>query len=211
MTYVLHQMPGWGSALVELQLAWYGLPHELIETGDLFDSAEARDRLSRLNPRAQIPTLVLPSGAVMTESAAITLHLADITGRDDLVPGPDAAERAAFLRWLVFIVANIYPCHTFADDPARFVADPGAAKIYRARVDEHHRKLWREVAAFVEGRGGPWFLGQRFSALDLYLAVMTNWRPGKDWFAAEAPGLLAIGRAAGGRAEITGAMKRNFG
>ncbi|WP_284163967.1 glutathione S-transferase family protein [Frigidibacter sp. SD6-1] len=211
MTYVLHQMPGWGSALVELQLAWYGLPCALIETGDLFDSAEARERLGKLNPRAQIPTLILPSGEVMTESAAITLHLADVTGRDDLVPGPGATERAAFLRWLVFIVANIYPCHTFADDPSRFVADPEAAKAYRVRIDDHHRTLWREVAAVVADRGGPWFLGHRFSALDLYLAVLTNWRPGKDWFATEAPGLLAIGRAAAGRPEVAGAMKRNFG
>ncbi len=32
---------------------------------------------SSLNPLGQVPTLVLPDGRVMTESAAIILHLAD--------------------------------------------------------------------------------------------------------------------------------------
>ena len=103
---VLHGQAGWGSAIVEAQLAFYGLPFRFEATGDLFDAAEARERLRPLNPLAQVPVLVLPDGTVMTESAAITLHLADLTGRDDLVPGPPAAERAAFLRWLVFLVAR---------------------------------------------------------------------------------------------------------
>src|SRR5262245_6605486 len=93
----LYGEPGWGSVLVEAQLEWLGLPYMFEAVGDLFESAEARERLRRVNPLAQIPTLVLPDGAVMTESAAITLYLADLTGRDDLVPGPGAPERAAFL------------------------------------------------------------------------------------------------------------------
>lgn len=208
--FTLHQMPGWGSAIVELQLAFYGLPLRLVETGDVFTNAAARARLATINPLAQIPTLVLPSGEVMTESAAITLHLADMTGRDDLVPGPEASERAAFLRWLVFIVANIYPTFTYADVPTRFVADPAAAEAFRARVDAYAKELWRQVAGAVEAAGGPWFLGSRFSALDLYLAVMTRWRPREDWFAAEVPGLLAIARAARQRPGIAAAFARNF-
>ena len=110
--YVLYSRKGWGSAIVEAQLAWYGLPYRLEESGDLLSSAEARERMRPLNPLAQIPTLVLPSGEILTESAAITLHLADLTGRDDLVPGVRAPERARFLRWLVYLVANVYPVFT---------------------------------------------------------------------------------------------------
>ena len=42
------------------------------------NGARGRDGPS-VNPLAQVPTLVLPGGQVMTESAAITLHLADAT------------------------------------------------------------------------------------------------------------------------------------
>ena len=132
--FTLHARPGWGSSIVELQLAWYGLPFRVEDSGDLFDSAVARDKLRPLNPLTQVPVLVLPDGQMMTESAAITLHLADLAERDDLVPGAAANERAAFLRWLVFIVANIYPTFTYADDPKRFVKTEGASDGFRAEV-----------------------------------------------------------------------------
>lgn len=204
----LYQMPGWGSAIVEAQLVFYGLPHELVEAGDIYEDAAARNTLAQLNPLAQVPTLVLPSGEVMTESAAMTLYLADVAGSGALVPEPGAAERAAFLRWLVFLVANIYPCFTFADVPTRYVADAEAAKAFRAAVDERAKVLWREVEAAA---GAPWFLGQRFSALDIFAGVMSHWRPRPAWFAAEAPKLAAIARRVQARPDMAAVFARNFG
>ncbi|MCP5284936.1 MAG: glutathione S-transferase [Burkholderiaceae bacterium] len=205
---VLHGEPGWGSAIVEAQLAFYGLPFRFQATGDLFASAEARARLARLNPLAQVPVLALADGTVMTESAAITLHLADLTGRDDLVPGPKAAERVSFLRWLVFLVANVYPTFTYADDPARFVkADESVQKAFRTEVDAYAQRMWTHAE---QAAVGPWFLGSRFSALDVYLAVMTKWRPRRDWFAVHAPKLLAAADAAAALPAIAPVMARNF-
>ena len=77
-------------------MAWYGLKYGFEAVGDLFKEPQARDRLAQVNPLAQIPTLILPDGAVMTESAAITLLLADMTGRDDLAADGAAPERARF-------------------------------------------------------------------------------------------------------------------
>ena len=119
--YTLFARPGWGSVLVEAQLAWYGLPFAIEEVDDLFASSAARERLAEVNPVAQVPTLLLPDGSVMTESAAITLHLADIAGITALVPAAGEAVRPRFLRWLVFLLANIYPTFNYAQHPARFV------------------------------------------------------------------------------------------
>jgi GST-like protein len=205
--FILHGRPGWGSAIVEAQLAWYGLPFQMVDTGDLFDSAAARQQLAPLNPLTQVPTLVLPDGRVMTESAAITLHLADLTGRDDLVPGPTAPERAAFLRWLVFLVANIYPTFTYADLPERFVKTEGAGAGFRSEVDEYGKRLW----TMVEGAAGtPHFLGRRYSALDIYLAVMTHWRPRAAWFTQHAPRLAAAAASASAMPALAPVMARNF-
>lgn len=205
--YVLHANPGWGSAIVEAQLAWYGLPARLVDVGDLFESAAARERLLPLNPVAQVPTLLLPDGQVMTESAAITLLLADQTGRDDLVPGPQAPERAAFLRWLVFLVANIYPTFTYADDPSRFIKHEEAGKAFRVEVDAYAQRLWRMVEAAA---GTPWMLGERLSALDIYCAVMTRWRPRRAWFAEHAPRVLAAADRAAALPALVPVMARNF-
>ena len=57
--YRLFARPGWGSVLVEAQLAWYGLPYEIEDLDDLFKSADARERLRPVNPLAQVRTLVL--------------------------------------------------------------------------------------------------------------------------------------------------------
>src|ERR1700733_5319280 len=140
--YRLFGGKGWGSALPELQLGWYGLPYRLEEVDDLFESEGARQRLARVNPVAQLPTLVLPDGTVMTESAAITLHLADVTGSHELVPSAGDPARPRFLRWLVFLVANIYPTFTYADDPARFVTGETAQAAFRDSVDAYAQRLW---------------------------------------------------------------------
>ena len=84
--------------IVEAQLDWYGLAYDFEEVDDLFASAASRAALATINPLAQITTLVLNDKTVLTESAAITLYLADITGRNDLVPAPSDAERTSFLR-----------------------------------------------------------------------------------------------------------------
>ena len=188
----LYARPGWGSALIEYQLAFHGLPFERVMLEDLFQSAAGREAVARVNPVGQIPTLLLEDGQVLTESAAITLWLADRTASDALVPAPGAPERAAFLRWLIFLVANIYPCFTFADDPARFVSVEEARKPFREAVDAHEQRLWAMVETAA---AGPWFLGARLSAIDIYIAVMTKWRPGRAWFAANAPRLSAIATA----------------
>ena len=204
--YTLWGRPGWGSALVEAQLDWYGLPFTYEPVGDLFKDPDAKARLEKVNPLAQVPTLVMPDGSVMSESAAITLLLADITGSDSLVPAPGAKERAAFLRWLVFLVANIYPTFTYADDPARFVSVSNARDPFRAAADAYAQRLWRQVESAA---GAPWFLGERFSALDIYIGVMTRWRPRRGWFETETPRIFAIARKADQRPELKETWRRN--
>jgi GST-like protein len=203
----LYGEPGWGSAIVEAQLVWYGLDYDFERVGDLFKSQRSREELSAVNPLAQIPTLVMTDGAVMTESAAITLHLADLTGKDTLVPGPQSRERPAFLRWLIFFVANVYPTYTYADDPARFVADADAQANFRTAVHDYAKKMY----GVLEGEArAPWFLGERFSALDIYVCTMSRWRPRRQWFAASAPKLFAIATATENVASLQACWQRNF-
>ena len=207
MNYTLWGRAGWGSTLVEAQLVWYRLPFTFEPVGDLFKEPDARAKLEKVNPLAQVPTLVLPDGRIMSESAAITLLLADVTGKDSLVPAAGAPERAAFLRWLVFVVANIYPTFTYADDPARFVSVNAARDPFRAATDAYAQRLWKQVES--EARA-PWFLGDRFSALDIYLSVMTRWRPKRGWFEIETPHLFAIARRADRVPELKAVWERNW-
>ena len=205
--YTLIGSPGWGSAIVEALLELSGLPYR-VEDLEPGKPPTEQKRLTSLNPLAQVPTLLLPDGTVMTESAAIALHIADHAPGADLVPGPGEGARDAFLRWLVFIVANVYPMYTVGDDPSRFVSGEAAQKELRASTDAYRDKSWRIVEANIAPE--PWFLGRRFSALDVYVKVMTHWRPRRDWFAANCPKLMSIARAADKEPRLAKVWRRNF-
>jgi GST-like protein len=204
---VLYARDGWGSVLIEAQLDWYGLEYRRELVGDLLGSEQARAALAPVNPISQVPTLRRADGEVLTESVAITLYLSEMTGRNDFVPAPGEPTRAAFLRWLVFLATNVYPTFTYADLPSRFVAVEAAQAPFRAAVDEYARRLWKVVGAAA---GEPWFLGSRFSAIDIYIAVMTRWRPGRDWFKNNTERLHAIAHALDSEARLAGAWRRNF-
>jgi len=206
--YTLFGAPGWGSAIAEALLELGGLPYR-IEAIDPVKPGPDRDRLQAINSLVQVPTLLLPDGKVMTESAAIALHVADHAPGADLVPPAGEATRDAFLRWLVFIVANVYPMYTVGDFPDRWVTGDAAQKELRASTDAYRDKSWRLVEASIAP--DPWFLGRRFSALDVYAKVMTHWRPRRDWFAANCPKLMSVALAADKEPRLAKVWQRNFG
>ena len=197
----------WGSVFCETQLIWYGIPFYFRTVGDLFEDESARRELEKINPLAQIPTLVLPDGSVMTESAAITLWLADEAKSTDLVPEPDAPERAQFLRWLIFITSNIYPTYNYADEPSRFVPEESAQKGFEDRVNEYAKKLYLILNDEAQG---PWFLGDRFSAIDIYICAMSHWRPGRPWFEQNAAKLFDIVNATKAIPKLSKVWARNY-
>ena len=83
--YTLYGRPGSGSMIVEAAFALAGvaLDHVTLEWEDLgWDSTP----LQGLNPLGQLPTLILPDGSVMTETAAIIQHVADHHPAAGLVP-----------------------------------------------------------------------------------------------------------------------------
>lgn len=196
---------GGGGLIVE---AAYALAHEplTIEEIPWDDVGPHSRRLAGLNPLGQVPTLVLPGGAVMTESAAILLRLAEQKPRAKLAPPPGHRQRAEFLRWLAFLVAAVYPTYTYGDSPARWVGEEAGPKL-RASTDAQRERLLqfldREVVA------GPWFLGKRFSALDLYLPVLRLWRPGAEWWRANVPKLNAIASRCAKLPPVARAFERN--
>jgi GST-like protein len=205
--YTLIGAPGWSSAIAEAMLELSGLPYQVEDIDTRKPPAESK-RLIAANPLAQVPTLLLPNGAIMTESAAIALHLADRAPAAGLAPPPDDATRDSFLRWLVFIVANVYPMYTVGDFPERFVSGEAAGKELRASTDAYRDRSWRIVEASIAP--GPWFLGSRFSALDVYAKVMTHWRPRRDWFKDNCPKLMSVALAADREPRLAKVWRRNF-
>jgi GST-like protein len=190
---------GCGSAIVEATLAIAGIPYDREEHDYL--TPEGRAAIAAFNPLGQVPTVVLPDGAVMTESAAIALYVADRA--PGLLPPAGNPARPAALRWLVFLVAAIYPTFTYGDDPKVF----GCGDELRRSTDKRREQLWRQVEAVAQQ---PWFLGDQQSVLDVYISIMTRWRPRRAWFAETCPRLTAIATALDRDPRLAAVWAANF-
>ncbi|KAM3507520.1 hypothetical protein MY10362_001723 [Beauveria mimosiformis] len=95
-----------------------------------------------INPNGHVPTLVLPSGEPLWESAAITLHLGEVHGVAAGLYPDTAEERAQAAKWIVW--ANVtLPMH--ARTVARVV--PGMSKDGGGEEEEEGVRRVREMDA----------------------------------------------------------------
>ncbi|KHL26224.1 hypothetical protein PK98_07000 [Croceibacterium mercuriale] len=198
----LYGVPGWGSTIVEIMLALAGEPYDFVDVTGFDRPGAARDRLRAINPLAQVPTLVLEDGLVLTESAAIALWLA---GRHpELAPAAGSADHARFLRLLVWYVANVYPTFTYGDYPERWA--PSAPQELVDATDRRREELylWLETQL-----AGPFALGERVTLLDAYIACVISWRPRRAWFAGHTPTLLAVAERVRALPEVAPVMARS--
>lgn len=202
----LYGVRGWGSTLAEGALAWVGEPFDFIDVEGFDAAGPSRDRLLAVNPLARVPTLIGPDGHILTESAAIILHLAELHPGTGLAPPPGDSLRPAFLNRLVWFVSALYPTFTYRDYPERWA--PSAADELIANVDAFRQSLWRQFEAALGE--GEWVLGAAPCALDLYVAVMTHWRPRRSWFDENCPKLSAIMRRADKLPILAPVLARNF-
>jgi glutathione S-transferase len=129
----------------------------------------------KINPKAEVPTLVLPDGSIMTESAAMMIHLAEMHPKAGMSPAVGTPERARFLRWQVFLAAQVYQSDLRLFYPERFTMNPSEAAGIKARAEE---MMMKEFAIYAEALGqGPFLLGERMSAVDIYGAMLCSWAP----------------------------------
>ena len=209
MTYTIYGDLGSGAFSSEAALAEAGAPYtfELIA---LDKNAQKAPDFLAVNPSGKVPALRLPDGAIVTESLAIMLTIADRFPAAKLLPEAGSAARADVYRWLAYVAGEIYPMVEIVDYPERFVpmgidADTLRAKA-RSRVRENLLLIERTVK-------GPWFLGEELSAIDIYVAMFTRWRGtvGRDWLeGGHIPKLHVLSEKLSHRERIAPVWQRHF-
>jgi glutathione S-transferase len=166
----LHYSPGDASLLPHMLLRELAIPFEL-RLVDRSRNAQKSPDYMRLNPNGRIPVL-LDGDLVLYETAAISLYLADRHPESGLAPAVGTAERAQFYKWMVHLTntpqaeyrAYFYP-HEYAADEAA----PSVKAAAEARLDGIFDRIAAQLGA------GPWLLGARFSAADLFLFMLIRW------------------------------------
>jgi glutathione S-transferase len=170
--YTLYGRIGSGSAAVEAALSIIGAPHDIVWV-DTSAGEHLTEDFAAINPRRQVPALVLPDGGGMTESAAMLLHLADAFPEAGLAPPPGSSARARHDRWLIFMAVNIYEGELRKAYADRYTVDPDGADAVRVAAEDY---LDAQYAIIEAEMTGDYLVGDTLSMADLYLWMVASWR-----------------------------------
>jgi glutathione S-transferase len=119
-----------------------------------------------INPMGKIPTIVV-DGTVITEAPAIIAWLADAYPAADLAPPVGSPERGTYYRWLFFGGSCIEPA--MSDQMFKRAAPERSSTLGWGSYDDVIRTV--ETAL----RPGPYLLGEKFSAADVYIGAELSW------------------------------------
>jgi glutathione S-transferase len=120
----------------------------------------------KINPMGKVPAIV-HRGVVVTETAAICTYLADAYPKAGLAPALDDPRRGTYLRWMFFGAGCIEPAivdKLFARPP---VERKGA--VGYGSYEDTFNALETALTP------GPFILGERFSAADVYVGAQLQW------------------------------------
>ncbi|MEQ8964218.1 MAG: glutathione S-transferase family protein [Azospirillaceae bacterium] len=113
------------------------------------------------HPHGKVPALV-HDGVLVYESSAIVAYLGDLFPEAGLAPPIGAPERGPYLSWLAYYAGTIEPAFVSAFLGVE-ESGPSVGWTSVAAVDAHIE------AALAQG---PYFLGERFSGVDVLIGSM---------------------------------------
>lgn len=142
-------------------LAEVGVEYELVRIER--DEAQSDAAYLALNPLGVVPTLV-EGDRVVTESAAILLHLADAHPEARLAPD----DRTQLYRWLVFMTNTMQTTMLRFFYPERY-GDGDVSDVAAREAQRHFDLVEREL------EGHDWLVGDHRTAADLFLFMLTRW------------------------------------
>jgi glutathione S-transferase len=197
MSIALYHHPFSRAAGVVWMLEEVGVPYEL-RFVDIMQGAHKAAELVALNPMGKLPILV-DGEAVVTESAAIGLYLADRYALGRLAPAPDDVARATYLRWSLFAPSVIEPGSMAKAARWEF-------KASQAGWGDHESML-RAMEGAVTDR--EFLLGDQFSMADVIFGGTVRYMLRFNMLEAR-PAFVAYGERLAARPALQRADARNL-
>ncbi len=171
MSYKLYYDNGTAAMGIRVLLEEIGAPYELIQTTTDMQTPRPIEQL-KLNPNGWIPILIW-DGNSMYECAAIAIFLCDRHPEAKLAPAYDEIERGRFLQTLVYFSSSIQNAFQLDYYPNRFTDTTSYEPSAQRRSHDRLRETWQIIDDQIGDN--QWVLSDRFSALDVYLFMLTTW------------------------------------
>jgi len=142
-----------------------GAPYEM-KVLDLAKREQKAPAYLAINPMGKVPAIV-HRGVVVTESAAICVYLADAFPKAGLAPKLDDPKRGTYLRWIFFGAGCVEPAVV-----DKMFARPPVERTGAVGYGTYEDTLAALATALVPG---PFILGERFSAADIFVGSQIYW------------------------------------
>ncbi len=195
--------------MVEAALLRCGVPFRRV-VASTWEPGPGLDELLRANPVGQIPTIQFEDGRVLSESAAILIHLGLMHPASGLLPEL-AEDRAQAIRGLVYIAANCYAAIGVIDYPERWLPDAREAeqRLLREGARSRLHVLWEHFADQFPAPSA-FYGGARPGALDLSAAVVSRWSGSRAHLRVHRPGLAALVQRVDENAEFSDLFRQHW-
>ncbi len=171
MAYKLFYDQGSAAEGVRVILEEIGAPYELIQSTKDRSKPRPPEQLA-VNPNGWVPVLLWDDKG-MYECAAIALFLCDRHPEANLAPAIDDPERGLYLQTLVYFSNSVQTAFQTDYYPDRFADTPADEPSAQRRGIRRLRETWKVIDDQIGGN--QWILGNRFSAADIYLFMLTTW------------------------------------
>jgi len=195
----LYYSPGACSLSPHIALLEAGLPYDLVKVDLRAKKLENGDDYLKVNPKGQVPALVLDNGEVVTEGPVIVQMIADKASAKNLAPARDSAERYKLQEWLNFITAELHK--NFGPMFSPVLADDAKA-FFKDRVMGKFKYVDSQLA------GRDYLMGKQFTVADGYLFTMLAWADRLKFDLSGLSNLLAYKARVGARPKVQEALTK---
>ncbi|MBA3592232.1 MAG: glutathione transferase GstA [Polaromonas sp.] len=119
-----------------------------------------------INPKGQVPLLILDDGSTLSEGPVICQYIADQAGNTKLLPAAGSLARYRVMEWQNYITSELHKSFSPLFNAA---FDAGAKKI--------HTALLRKKFEWVDSKlaGSSYLTGEEFTVADAYLFTVAGW------------------------------------
>jgi glutathione S-transferase len=183
----LHYYPGFISFAPHILLEEIGLEYELSFV-NLHKGPNKTPSYLALHPDGLVPVLE-NAGLVLYESTAIILYLVELNGGIKFIPAQGSALRPQFHKWLMWLSTALHANLSLYLHPNKVAASTEAQAEVRDAAEQRVNAQIDRVEEELTRHGGPWLLGDAYSAADAYLFTLARWTRGMPRPAASRPQL----------------------
>jgi glutathione S-transferase len=162
----LYYSPGACSLSPHIALLEAGLPYDLVKVDLKAKKTENGDDFNSINPKGQVPALMLDNGEMLTEGPVIVQAIADKAADKNLAPAAGTPERYRLQEWLNFITTELHKNFSPLFNPTI----PDEVKtFFKDRIMGKFKYADSRLA------GQDYLMGRQFTVADGYLFVMLAW------------------------------------